>query len=150
MTEPKYLKISLLSGLLTILPAVIFFVFAIINGSSILANGEADNDPMRAGWVLLFLSPVIYVVLSIFYYSISRLLAWQGKLKFQYLEIFVIAVSALNAYFIAFDNLLMLLISFIVLSIWLSIGSIAWFYFGILPYNKSLNRTLGADAPPAR
>ena len=149
MKEPKYLKTSLLSGLLTMLPAVIFFVFAIVNGSSILANGEVDNDPMSAGWGLLFLSPVIYVVLSTFYYSISRLLAWLGKLNIQYLEIFVFVVSALLAYSIAYDNLIMFFITFIVFSIWLSIGSITWFYFGILPHNKSLNLTGEKNALPS-
>lgn len=149
MNGPSYLKISLLSSLLTMLPAIIFFVFAGLNGSSVLANGEVDNDPMRAGWLLLFLSPIIYLILSIFYYGVSRLLARLRKLEILYLEIFVFVASALLAYSIAADNLIIFLITFTVFCIWLSIGAVTWFYFGILPYNKSLNLTGAKNAPPS-
>ena len=138
MNEPKYIKISLLAGLLTTLPALILFVFATVNGASILANGKVDNDPMRAGVALLFLSPLMYLATSFFYYTTSRFLARLGKLKIQYLEIVVFIVSAFFAYSIAYDNFLIFVINFLVFSIWLSIGSFVWFYFGILPYNKAL------------
>jgi len=138
MSEPKYFKISLLSSLLTMLPAVIFFVFAGLTGSSVLENGEVDNDPMRAGWALLFLSPVIYTILAIFFYIISRLLFWLGKLQFQYFELFVFLVSAWLSYSIAYDSLRMFLTCFLIFSMWLSIGTASWFYFGILRYNKRL------------
>ena len=143
MNESKYIKISLLASLLTMLPALILFFFATVNGASILANGEVDNDPMRAGGALLFLSPLMYLAIFLFYCTTSRLLAWLGKLTIKYLEILVFIVSAFLAYSLAYDDFLIFVINFFVFSIWLSIGSFAWFYFGILPYNKALKSLAG-------
>jgi len=123
------------------LPAVSFFIYAIYNGAGILDSGEVDNDPMRAGWILLFFSPALYLVLVMFFYIVSRILFSFEKLQFKYLELLILLISALLAFQIAHDNVQALFIVFIALSVWLSVGSVSWYYFGILSYNKQLQQT---------
>ena len=141
MNELKYFKTSLLSSLVAMVPAMMFFLFVALTST----NGEIDDAPMRAGWGLLFLSPVIFLILIMFFYTITRFLSWLGKLKIQYLEMFVFVVSVLFAYCIASDSLSMFLICFLMFSAWLSIGAVSWNYFGILRYNKRLQ----VDGSPA-
>jgi hypothetical protein len=55
---------SLIAGVVAIVPLLGVSVVLILWGGSVLPSGAVDNDPMRAGWVLVFVAPLVAALVS--------------------------------------------------------------------------------------
>lgn len=147
LQRPNFFKQSLFAELITLAPAILLFIYAGTSSSQILPNGEIDNDPMRAGWALLFLSPIFFLILVMFFYISSRLLFSLDKLNFINHEIIVLVAAAFLSGLIAYDSFKFFLTFAIVFSLWLSTGTVGWHYVERKRYNKVKNSVPLARTP---
>ena len=134
--KPKFFIQSLFASFITIAPAILFFVYGVISNSEIQATEVIDNDPMRAAWGLLFLSPFIFIILLVFYYASSRILFSLKKLSFINHEIIVIASAVALSVILANDSLYYFLIFSFINIVWLTTGAIAWHYSNKMRYEN--------------
>ena len=136
MNKVKFSQRSLIASLIVLFPAILFFVYMATTSSGFLENGDIDNAPMRAGWMLLFLSPILFLMLFLFYYVSSRLLSLFDKLSFIYHEIIVLLFSLIFGYVIAHDSVQYFLFSTSVFGLWLSAGVLSWHYLEGFRYSN--------------
>jgi hypothetical protein len=126
-TPPKFLRGSLAASLVIIAPLTILGLVAVLTGSSVLTSGEIDNDPMRAGGVLLYISPVLYICMTVVFYCLTRLLSFFGGLKFSYLVLLAACASLAFAWQIAYDSLLVFCVLAVIHFGLLTLGLFTWF-----------------------
>jgi hypothetical protein len=130
--KPKFFRTSLIAGLFTALIIAIPSGYIALSGPDILADGSVDNDPMRAGMMILYILPIIYIIIVFAYYAIARLLFSFGKLNLMYLIIIAVVASMIAGYSLESNNIKGFLSGFLVFTIVFSSGAISWWYFGLL------------------
>ena len=145
--KPYFFIQSLFASFISIAPAISLFVYTATDTYVLPEGAEPDNDPMRAGWALLFLSPIIFLVLIIFFYSTSRILFSLKKLNLINHGLLALICGLILSSFIAYDSLKFFIMTTAMVTCWLSIGILAWHYLNKLRYNKIKNsrslRSLG-------
>ncbi len=126
-TKPKFLRASLITGIAVVFPVVLLSLALGLSGGDIISSGEVDNDPMRAGWMILFLSPVFYAIIVAVFYGVTRVLASFGKLRFDVLFILVVVAGIVLASTIAADSLIAFLTTLCASLLLLTVGLVTWF-----------------------
>ncbi len=137
MLKPPFLKRSLISGLIVIFPIFIYGADILSTSSNINQIGEPDNDPMRASWLFYYLSPFIFLIVSLFYYITARILFLLGRLSFIDHEIVILIFSLFIGVMIGHDAIKNFLLSSVIVFLLFSFGLLSWHYLDRLRYNKS-------------
>ncbi len=139
--KPGFMSNSVFTGLFLMVPIILLFTYSAISEPVFFVDGSAGNDLVRAGWVLLFLSPIICLVFVAFFYTSSRILFLFKKLNLLNHELFILLTSVGLSCVLAYDNLIFFILFLLIFSISLSIGTMVWHFLEKKRYNKFQSRT---------
>ena len=134
--KPKFIRTSLIAGLFTALFIAIPSGYIAVSGPDILPDGSVDNDPMRAGMMILMWLPIIYLIVAVAYYIVARILFSFGKLNLIYLIILALVAGMIAGYSLESNDIKGFLSGFMVFATVFLSGAISWWYFGLVKITR--------------
>lgn len=147
--NPQFFRASLVAAFVTILVPSIIELYGFLERPSVLSDGTPDNAPHRAALILLFSTPIIFTLLVIGWYSITRIFFFCNILSKSSLIISCAVGSSILGSIFAIEGYKSFgmkdaLISFAMFAIptflFLSIGSLVWCFVGLKrPKNNQTN-----------